>query len=248
MRPAARALLAPGADAAEMERPAHGHDADAMLLSPLDGEFHRLPADRLAVARLAVHHQHGARVREQVDLHVRPKLALLHRPDVARQHADAVAVMAGQVGINEIVGHIGRLVPGAPGGGADGARDGAQVLMANRGHGGGSVSGMRFGSGGATGFRRSTARLAAHSSPRTERSGGPGPIPDRFDPARRPGDGPRLKAGVTVVLRFGAQQDGFRGYSAARCSGKRRPRPSGAARPRSVMKPVTSRAGVTSKA
>ena len=111
----------------EMVRMGQADDADAVLLRPLDAERHRLGADDLAVALVAVEREQRAAV--GTDLHVRVGLeaAFQHRVDVARRHADAVRIVAAQVGLDQVGGDLRRLALGGAGGaddGGDGRRQG----------------------------------------------------------------------------------------------------------------------------
>jgi len=95
--------LGPRADAAQVVRVGECDDAAAVLLRSRDAERHRLVTDDLAEAGLAVEREQGAAV--ELGLHVRVggQAALEERVGVARQHADAMRVVAGQVGLDQVV-------------------------------------------------------------------------------------------------------------------------------------------------
>ena len=67
---AARALLRPMADAAEMEAVADREQRHALLGGARHRELHRLVADHLAVAALALDHQHRAALAHQLGMAV----------------------------------------------------------------------------------------------------------------------------------------------------------------------------------
>ena len=96
-------------------------DAYAMRLRALDAERHRLGADHLAVAALAVEREQRPLVGAHGDVAVDGQAAFQNRIDVARHHAHAVRIVAAQVGLDEVVGHA----PGFGIGRAGGADDAA---------------------------------------------------------------------------------------------------------------------------
>ena len=113
-------------------------DADAVLLRPLDAERHRLGADHLAVALAAVERQQRAAVGADLDVGIGHEAAFEHRVDVARRHADAVRVVAAQVGLDQVRGDLRRLELGRAGGaddGGDGRRQGVGAKDMGIGHG-----------------------------------------------------------------------------------------------------------------
>ena len=75
-RPAARGLLGPCADAAQVVRVAERDDAAAVLLRARDAQRHRLVADHLAEAGPAVEPQHRAGVEHGAHVLVRLQPAL----------------------------------------------------------------------------------------------------------------------------------------------------------------------------
>ena len=101
----ADALLGPVADAAEVMRVGQADDADAVALGALGAELHRLVAHHLAVADMAVEGEQRAAVLTHADVLVDREAAFLHRVDVARHHADAVRVVAAQVGFDQVGRH-----------------------------------------------------------------------------------------------------------------------------------------------
>ena len=103
-QPLGHCHLGPGADAAEVMRIAERHDAAAVLLRAFDAELHRLMADHLAEAGVAVEREQAAGVDAHRDMRIRLQPAFEEGRAVARQHADAVRVVAGQVGLDQVVG------------------------------------------------------------------------------------------------------------------------------------------------
>jgi hypothetical protein len=101
-RPRFSRLLGPGADAPEVVRIAQRHDAAAVFLGPRDAQGHRLLADDLAEARVAIQPQQCAGVQCDADLRVGLEIAFQVGQRVTRQHADAVRVMARQVGFDQV--------------------------------------------------------------------------------------------------------------------------------------------------
>ena len=102
--PRAHALLGPVADPAEVMRVPEGDDARAVLARALDAERHRLEADHLPVALAAVEPQHDAGVEPDLGMLVHREPAFEHRIDVARDHPDAVRVVAGEVRRDQVLG------------------------------------------------------------------------------------------------------------------------------------------------
>src|SRR6185295_10807453 len=73
-----------------------------VLLRALDGHARRLQADRLPVAGASVEREERATVELHFQLAVRMQPALEQRLDVARHHANAVRIVAGQVGDDQV--------------------------------------------------------------------------------------------------------------------------------------------------
>src|SRR2546421_11321152 len=80
------------------------HHARAVALGALDGHQRRLEADDLTVALIAVEHEQCPAVEPGFRMAIRVQPAFEQCLDVARRHTDAVRVMAGEVGSDEIVG------------------------------------------------------------------------------------------------------------------------------------------------
>src|SRR5450759_2485435 len=97
--------LRPGADAAQMVCVSQRHDAAAEFLRALDAERHRLVADNLAKSCLAVDAQQRAAVHQHFDVRVCLQPALDPGFGVAREHADAVRIVAAEVGLDQVFGH-----------------------------------------------------------------------------------------------------------------------------------------------
>ena len=118
--------LRPMADASKMVGIAKRGDRQAVGLCPFDRHAGRLEADRLAVTLAAVQSEQ----RTCIELHLR---TLIHRQpafderlDVARDHADAVRVVAEQIGGDQVLGDELRFARFAAAGGDDrlyGARE-----------------------------------------------------------------------------------------------------------------------------
>ena len=102
--PARGGNLAIGADPADVVRVAQAVDGDAMLFRGIDGPFDRLAGDHLAVAGMRVPDRDRAGIGDDLRLLVRLQGAALEIPDIGDQHADAVAVMAAQIGLDQMVG------------------------------------------------------------------------------------------------------------------------------------------------
>ena len=100
----ARGDLAIGADAADVMRVAQAVDGDAVLARGLDRPLDRLTRDHLAVAAMRVPDRDRAGVGDDLRLLVGLQVAGLEIPDIGDQHADAVAVMTAQIGLDQMVG------------------------------------------------------------------------------------------------------------------------------------------------
>ena len=96
--------LGPGADAAQVVRVRERDDAAAVRLRSRDAEFHRLVADHLAEAGVAVEREQGGAVEFGRDVRVGRQPAFEERVRIARQHADAVRIVTGQVGLDQVLG------------------------------------------------------------------------------------------------------------------------------------------------
>jgi hypothetical protein len=135
-------LLGPLPDAAQVVRVGERHHAHAVCLRALDGDVGRFEPDHLAVARLAVERDQRAAVEFDLRMAVRLQAALLQRLDVARDHADAVRVVAGEVGGDEVLGDEARFARVAAAGGddrLDGARERRGLKDVGAGHRGRSL-------------------------------------------------------------------------------------------------------------
>ena len=102
-------------------------DRDAAHLGALDRELGRRAGDDLAVTALAVIDDHRPAVADDPAGLVRLDLAAAEIAQIGRDHADPVAVMALQIGLDEVVGDDLRLALGAAGGGEDPPRRGGQL-------------------------------------------------------------------------------------------------------------------------
>ena len=104
------ALLAIGADPADMGAVAESHHAGPRLTSAGDRTAHRLRRHRLAEATPGVEHEDGAAVAHRLDLLVGHEQAQLQDAHIGRDHADTVRVVTGEVGAHEVTGHLVGLV------------------------------------------------------------------------------------------------------------------------------------------
>jgi hypothetical protein len=96
--------LAVRPDAADVMGVRERHRHHAGLAAARDGGGHGLAGDRPAVAAAAVEHQRRAVVLHQLHARVRHDEARLEVPDIGGDHPDAVAVVAGQVRLHEVLG------------------------------------------------------------------------------------------------------------------------------------------------
>ena len=107
------------ADAPEMMRVGERHDAGAQALGALVRQLHGFDTDHLAVAAVPVERKKRAGVEPHFRALVGAQSALEQRTDIARDHADAVRVVPGEVGGDEVRGHEARLARLAPARGDD---------------------------------------------------------------------------------------------------------------------------------
>ena len=106
----ARGNLAIGADAADVVRIAQPVHRDAMLLRRPDRPFDRLMRDHLAVAGPRVPDRDRAGVRDDLRRLVDLQRAGLEVAHIGDEHPDAVAVMAAQVRLDQMIGNERRLI------------------------------------------------------------------------------------------------------------------------------------------
>ena len=99
-----RRQLGPRADAPQVVRIAQRHHAAAKLFGARDADGHRLRADHLAEAGVAVQAQHGASVHQRLDMGVGLQATFKISLRIARQHADAMRIMAREVGLDQVGG------------------------------------------------------------------------------------------------------------------------------------------------
>ena len=114
-KPGARAFFAPGADPAKVVDIAQADDGDPLGAGLLQAQFHRLLADHLTIAHIAVEQQIGAVVAHHGDLGADRQGAFLGVIHVTRRQADAMAVMAHQIGLHQVFGDRAGLALGAAG-------------------------------------------------------------------------------------------------------------------------------------
>ncbi len=102
--------LAIGADPPDMRGIAQRQHAGAQLLRAGDGAAHRVGRHALAVAAAGVDHQQSAGIQHRFRRLVGHQQPVVEQPHIGRQHADAVAVVTGQVGAHQVVGDFCGLV------------------------------------------------------------------------------------------------------------------------------------------
>src|SRR6185312_3693335 len=78
-----------------------------MLARGTDRPFHRLARDDLAVARMRIPYRDGPRIRDDLRCLVRFQCAGLEIAHIGDEHADAMAVMAAQVRLHQVLGDDG---------------------------------------------------------------------------------------------------------------------------------------------
>lgn len=122
------ALLAPVADASDVVGIGKADDADAVLFSAVDADIHGLLGDDLTVARAAVDHNYGAIIARNLCMMVTDTSARRGVLDIGRDHADAVAVVAEQVGQHQMVGDQAGLLVRAAVGPADRHGESVQTI------------------------------------------------------------------------------------------------------------------------
>ena len=99
-----RALFRPMTDAADVMRAAQAHRAQAEPLRPRDARVHRLEGDDLAEALVAFHGQYRARVLHDLRVQIQTQLPIGKRSRIARNHADAVRIVPGQIRRHQMIG------------------------------------------------------------------------------------------------------------------------------------------------
>ena len=100
-----RGLLGPGADPAHVAAVAHADHRDAVCAGALDAELDRFLRDHLAEPLAAVDHHDRAGVRHDLNVPVRRPFAGAQQLDVGRDPDHAVAVVAHEVGLDQMIGH-----------------------------------------------------------------------------------------------------------------------------------------------
>jgi len=111
-----------------MMRALEGDERHAVLARPRDADGHGLASQHLPDADPTVEHDDRALVAQ--DTHPPPELEppLAHRRHIVRQHADAVRVVPGQIGVHQVAGDGGGFLGVAAGTAADRLRKGAQPI------------------------------------------------------------------------------------------------------------------------
>ena len=113
--PGFRRHLGPIADAADMARIAHRHGREPHRPALGDADRHRLRRNRLAEPELAVDDGENRRVEEHPDVAIRHDHAVLLELHVTRHADHAVAVVAGEIGGDEVTSDALGLGARAPG-------------------------------------------------------------------------------------------------------------------------------------
>jgi hypothetical protein len=80
------------------------------LLRAGDADGHGLGTDHLAEAGVAIEPQHGPGIHHRLHVRVGVQPAFEIGRGIARQHADAVRIVAGEVGLDQVGGHRVHLV------------------------------------------------------------------------------------------------------------------------------------------
>src|SRR5207244_975312 len=110
-----RAHLAIGADPADMVGIAQRDDRDPVALRPRDAELRRIAGDDLAITTLAVIDEHRAAVGDDAAGLVGDRLTGAEVAEIARDHPDPMAVMALEVGLDQVIADDAGLLLVAPG-------------------------------------------------------------------------------------------------------------------------------------
>ena len=109
------AKLAVGSDPADVMRVAQGHDRNPGLARLGDPEHHRFPRGDLAPGALAVIDDQRPILADHAPLAVGDDGAVGEMLQIIRDQADAMAVVAAQIGLEQVVGDEARLLGLAPG-------------------------------------------------------------------------------------------------------------------------------------
>ena len=111
--------LGPVGDPADVPGVAQPDRREPHRLALVDADLHRQRRDGLAEAVLAVDHGQDRRIDDHLDLLVGEQHSLALHLHVARDARDPMAVVAGQVGGDQVAGDALGLGTGAPGGNED---------------------------------------------------------------------------------------------------------------------------------
>ena len=128
------AHLAIGADPADMMRVAQRDDRDPGLARLGDADHHRLARGDLAPGALAVIDDQGAVLADDAALAVGEDRAAREMLQIVRDQPDAVAVVAAQIGLDQVVGNELRLVGLTAGSFEDAQHDPVQFRMVDQHH------------------------------------------------------------------------------------------------------------------
>jgi hypothetical protein len=113
---------------------AQRHHRDPGRLRPLDAEQCRVAGDDLAIAALAVIDDDRAGVADHPPRLVRLRLAGGEVAQIAGDHADPVAVMPLQIGLDQMAGDDAGLLLAAAAGGEYPVRDAGQLVDGDHWH------------------------------------------------------------------------------------------------------------------
>ncbi len=130
----ARTLLGVVTDAADMEAVADREQRHALLPGAGHAQLHRLMADHLAVAAVTLDHQDSAALADQLGVTVGHELSGADLVHVDRQQTDAVRIVTGQVRLDQMAGHQGRLMRAAAARGAERMAQRTQLLARDDRH------------------------------------------------------------------------------------------------------------------
>ena len=122
----ARGQFGIGADAADMGRIAQRQHASAKFPGTSDGTADGIGGHALPVATASVDHQQRAGVKHSLRRLVGDEQAVGQKPHIGWQHADAMRVMAGEIGAHQMIGDFGGLGLIAAHPASDQVGDGAQ--------------------------------------------------------------------------------------------------------------------------
>ncbi len=95
-------VFGPGADTPKVSRIADRHNGKTVGASARRGDRHRLLADHLAVAEPAVDHHGSTAVGDDFGMAIGQNLTRPHPVDIFVDPHDAVRIVAGQIGFDQM--------------------------------------------------------------------------------------------------------------------------------------------------